>query len=334
MVSSQTSVAELVGALPELGRPRVPNPSRSTDARRGYGIVVLIIVLLIGMFVSVAIGIRAIPLASTWDAVFSFDPANSDHLLVRHQRVPRALLSGFVGVCLGVAGAVMQALIRNPLAEPGILGVNSGAAVAGVAVFFLGGVRRGVNPVRLVLAGAALSVVLGALTHIVLVNSVDDVFDRYRHWMVGSVAGRGYEVLLPVVLLGAVGLVMALALTRALDSAMLGEDLSRSLGGNPVRVWSLAGMVVITLAGVATAAAGPITFLGLASPHVARLLVGATHRWVLPYSALIAAVLIVSADTLGRAIPPTGEVSVGIMVAILGGPFFVALVRRRKIAQL
>src|SRR5699024_5970796 len=177
MVSSQTSVAELVGALPELGRTRVPNPSRSTDARRGYGIVVLIIVLLIGMFVSVAIGIRAIPLASTWDAVFSFDPANSDHLLVRHQRAPRALLSGFVGVCLGVAGAVMQALIRNTLAEPGILGVNSGAAVAGVAVFFLGGVRRGVNPVRLVLAGAALSVLLGALPHIVLVNSVDDVFD-------------------------------------------------------------------------------------------------------------------------------------------------------------
>ena len=126
MVSSQTSVAELVGALPELGRPRVPNPSRSTDARRGYGIVVLIIVLLIGMFVSVAIGIRAIPLASTWDAVFSFDPANSDHLLVRHQRVPRALLSGFVGVCLGVAGAVMQALTRNPLAEPAIR-VNSRA---------------------------------------------------------------------------------------------------------------------------------------------------------------------------------------------------------------
>lgn len=361
MVSSQTSVAEHVGALPKLGRPRVPTPSRSTDARRGYGIVVLIIVLLIGMFVSAAVGIRAIPLASTWDAVFSFDPANSDHLLVRHQRVPRALLSGFVGVCLGVAGAVMQALTRNPLAEPGILGVNSGAAVAiaigisflgivdvrgymwlgligaavaGVTVFFLGGVRRGVNPVRLVLAGAALSVVLGALTHIVLVNSVDDVFDRYRHWMVGSVAGRGYEVLLPVGFLGAVGLVMALALTRALDSAMLGEDLSRSLGGDPVRVWSLAGLVVIILAGVATAAAGPITFLGLASPHVARLLVGATHRWVLPYSALIAAVLIVGADTLGRAIPPTGEVSVGIMVAILGGPFFVALVRRRKIAQL
>src|SRR5699024_6297817 len=190
---------------------------------RGYGIVVLIIVLLIGMFVSVAIGIRAIPLASTWDAVFSFDPANSDHLLVRHHRVPRALLWGCGGVCVGVVGVVVQALIRNPLAESGILRVISGAAVAGVAVFLLGGGRRGVNPVRLVLDGAALSVVLGALTHIVLVNSVDDVFDRYRHWMVGSVAGRGYEVLLPVVLLGAVGLVMALALTRALDSAMLGE---------------------------------------------------------------------------------------------------------------
>lgn len=361
-MSSTTSVTDAAGVPASKNRhPTDAFANMATTRRRGLG-VALLLVLLTGLaFISVAVGTRDIGIPTTWQAITSFDAANSEHLLVRHQRIPRALLSVLVGLYLGVAGAVMQALTRNPLAEPGILGVNSGAALAiatgisflgitdvygymwlglvgaaaaGVAVFFLGGVRRGLNPVRLVLSGAALSVVLGALTQLVLINSLDNVFDRYRHWMIGSLAGRGYEVLLPVGLLGGAGLIVALGLAHALDSAMLGEDLSRSLGGNPMRIWFLAGITVIVLAGAATAAAGPITFLGLAAPHLARMLAGANHRWVLPYSALLAAVLIVGADTLGRALPGTGEVSVGIMVAILGGPFFVFLVRRRKIAQL
>ncbi|MFT3874882.1 MAG: iron ABC transporter permease [Propioniciclava sp.] len=329
--------------------------------RRRAGIVVLLAVLTAAVFLSACFGTRDIPIATTWQAIVAFDPASSEHLLVVHQRIPRALVSVLVGLCLGVAGAVMQALTRNPLAEPGILGVNAGAAVmiacgiafgsltdpvdymwlglagaalAGAGVYLLGGVRRGTNPVRLVLAGAAMSVVLGALTQLIILNGLEEVFDRYRHWMVGSVAGRGYEVLVPVGALATVGLVLAFALARPLDSAMLGEDLSRSLGGNPNRVWALAGVVVIILAGSATAAAGPIAFLGLAAPHLARLIAGVDHRWVLPYSGLLAALIIVVADTLGRIIPDKGEVSVGIMVALLGGPFFVYLVRNRRIAQL
>lgn len=321
----------------------------------------LVLVLIAGVFVSACVGTLDIPLSTTWHAIVAFDPNDSAHLLVRHQRIPRALLSVVVGVCLGVAGAVMQALSRNPLAEPGLLGVNAGAAVAiaagiaflgvtdvtgylwlgmigaaiaGVAVYLLGGVRRGTNAVRLVLAGAALTVVLTALTHLILINSVDDVYDRYRHWMVGSLAGRGTDALWVVSLLALGGVLLALGMSRALDAAMLGEDLSRALGGNPTRIWALAGLCVIVLAGAATAAAGPIAFLGLAAPHLARLLVGANHRLVLPYSGLIAAVLMVLADTLGRLIPERGEISVGIMVAFLGGPFFIYLVRRRKMAQL
>lgn len=338
---------------------RSPSPSRLR--RRRLGIVALIVVLVVCVFVSACIGTLDISLATTWNAIFAFDPGSSEHLLVVHQRIPRALLGVVVGLCLGVAGAVMQALTRNPLAEPGLLGVNAGAAaaiavgisffgvtsvsgymwlgmigaaVAGAAVYLLGGVRTGTNPVRLVLAGAALTVVLGALTQLVLVNSLDDVYDRYRHWMVGSLAGRGYDVLASVGVLAAVGLVLAFALARSLDSAMLGEDLSRALGGSPGRIWTMAGLVVVILAGSATAGAGPIVFLGLAAPHLARLIAGVDHRWVLPYSGLIAAVLIVLADTLGRAIPGSGEVSVGIMVALLGGPFFVILVRRRRMVQL
>lgn len=337
-----------------------PHPPSLTRRRR-LGIVALGVIVILGVFVSACVGTLDIPVPTTWDAIVAFDPTDSAHLLVRHQRIPRALLAVVVGVCLGIAGAMMQALTRNPLAEPGILGVNAGAAVAiatgisffritdvsgymwlglvgaaiaGGAVYLLGGVRKGTNPVRLVLAGAALTVVLGALTQLVLVNSLDNVFDRYRHWMVGSLAGRGYDVLVSITLLALFGVVLAFTLTRALDSAMLGEDLSRSLGGDPTRTWALAGLAVIVLAGAATAAAGPIVFLGLAAPHLARLIAGVNHRWVLPYSALIAAALIVIADTLGRAIPPRGEVSVGIMVALLGGPFFVYLVRRRRIAQL
>lgn len=338
-------------------RPRIA----ARLARRRTGLVVLVAVLLALSLFSVTVGSRDISLAATWQSFVAYDPADSEHLLVQQLRVPRVLLAILVGCCLGIAGAVMQALTRNPLAEPGLLGVNAGAAaaiasaiaffgisdvagymwfglggaaVAGVAVYLLGGVRHGTNPVRLVLAGAALSVVLLALTQVILLNSLDDVFDRFRHWMVGSLAGRGYEVLLSVGVLAIAGILLALALARSLDSAMLGEDASRSLGANPVRVWGLAGVAVIVLAGAATAAAGPITFLGLAAPHLARLIAGADHRWVLPYSALLAAVLIVAADTLGRMVAPPGEVSVGIMVALLGGPFFVGLVRRRRIAQL
>lgn len=336
-----------------------PAPARTPWRRTG--ILALIIVLAAATLLSACFGTRDISLATTWQALIAFDPASSEHLLVINHRIPRALISVLVGLCLGVAGAVMQALTRNPLAEPGILGVNAGAAVmiacgiaffsltepvhymwlgligaalAGAMVYLLGGVRQGTNPVRLVLAGAALTVVLGALTQLIIINGLDEVFDQYRQWMVGSVAGRGYEVLLPVGMLAAAGLVLALSLARPLDAAMLGEDLSRALGSNPNRVWALAGLAVIVLAGAATAAAGPIAFLGLAAPHLARLIAGVDHRWVLPYSGLIAALLIVVADTLGRVIPPRGEVSVGIMVALIGGPFFVYLVRSRRIAQL
>ena len=223
----------------------------------------------------------------------------------------------------------MQSLTRNPLAEPGLLGINSGAAAAiavgislfgivsvtgylvlgliGAAaasalVFLLGGVRKGTNPVRLVLSGAALTAVLASLTQIVLLNSPENGYDRYRHWMVGSLAGRGTDVLVAVTALVAVGLVMAYALSRSLDVVSLGEDAGHALGASPNRVWMLAGLVVV-LAGAATAGAGPIVFLGLAAPHLARMMVGVDHRWLLPYSAAIASVMITAAHDHRRGRP-------------------------------
>ncbi len=329
--------------------------------RRLAGLAVIAVVVTLTTALSITIGARDIAPDTIWAALVDFDPENAEHLLVRQLRIPRALLAVVVGVALGIAGAMMQSLTRNPLAEPGLLGVNAGAAAAiavgisffgitdvtgymwlglvgaaisATAVFLLGGVRRGTNPVRLVLAGAALGVVLLALTQVVLINSDDTTYDHYRQWMVGSLAGRGYDVLLIVTLFAGAGMVLAAGLSRSLDVASLGEDTSRALGASPLRTWALAGLVVVILSGAATAGVGPISFLGLAAPHLARLLVGVDHRWLLPYSGAIAAVLMVIADILGRVVAPPAEVSVGIMVAIIGGPFFVFLVRRRKLVQL
>ncbi|MBK1674588.1 Fe(3+)-siderophore ABC transporter permease [Ectothiorhodospira shaposhnikovii] len=310
---------------------------------------------------SIFVGTRPIPPRVTLEAIVAFDPTNTEHLLVRHLRVPRVLLGIVVGCALGVAGAIMQALTRNPLADPGILGVNAGAtlaivaaiaffgivdvsgylwfglagaALAGAAVYSLGGIRQGLNPVRLVLAGSALSVVLLALTQIITVNSDEQVFDQFRHWVVGSLQGRGFNVLLPTAGLAAVALAASIALARMLDAMALGQDTGKALGANPRLVWIFSALIVIFLAGTATAAAGPISFVGLTAPHVARFVVGPDHRWLLPFSMIFSALMVVGADMLGRLVGHPGEVAVGIMVALIGGPFFIFLVQRWRIARL
>ncbi|CAQ82979.1 MULTISPECIES: FecCD family ABC transporter permease [Photorhabdus] len=310
---------------------------------------------------SLFVGTRPVTLKVTWEAFTAFNPANSEHLLVRYLRVPRTLLAIIVGCSLGVAGAIMQALTRNPLADPGILGINAGAAVsivsaiafwgisdvigymwfglagaaiAGCGVYLLGGIQHGLNPVRMVLAGAALSVVLFSVTQIITINSEDEVFNQFRHWVVGSLQGRGYEVLFPISILVVSGVMIALMLTKSLDTVALGHDLGKSLGVNQTKVWILSALVIIMLSGGATAAAGPISFIGLTAPHFARLIAGPDYRWVLPYSMLISGVMVVAADSLGRVVGYPGEISVGIMVALIGGPCFVFLIRKWKIVQL
>ncbi len=324
-------------------------------------LLALALLLAVCVLLGMVAGTRPVPLATTLDAMLHFDPGNSDHLLVRHLRIPRTLLAVVVGAALGVAGTVMQALTRNPLSDPGILGVNAGAAVAiaaaitvlgvndvsaymafgllgaglaGCAVYLLGNVGGKGNQVRVVVAGAAVSVVLMSLTQLVLVNGTDQTFNQFLNWSVGSLQGRGYAVFYPVVSLTSVGLVLAFSLAGALDMAALGSDLTKALGGNPLYIWGLAALSVVILSGAATAAAGPVGFVGLTAPHIARLMAGPGHRWLLPYSMFIAAILVTAADVLGRVVAPPGEVGVGIMVALMGGPFFVLLVRRRRISQL
>ncbi|WP_249976283.1 FecCD family ABC transporter permease [Vreelandella olivaria] len=321
-----------------------------------YGAGLSLLVLL-----STAIGTHDIAPAVVWQALVHFDPTQSDHLLIRYLRLPRALLAILIGAGLAAAGVIMQALTRNPLADPGILGVNAGASVAvasgiamlgittplgllifgmagaavtGLLILLLSSLRLGGDPIRVVLAGTAISAVLLALTHIITLNSQEQVFDQFRHWAVGALQGRGHSVLLPLAIPMLIGLTLTLLLSHSLDTLVLGRELGRALGVHVQRTWLTAGLVVILLTGGATAAAGPIAFIGLTAPHLARFLVGASHRRLLPRAMLIGAVLMLAADTLGRRIAHPGEVSVGIMIALIGGPFLVGLARRRSLAQL
>lgn len=325
------------------------------------GLLLGIVVVLALVPLSLHLGPERIALSTAWDAITAFDPGSNDHLRIQHERIPRTLIAILTGCALGVAGTLMQALTRNPLADPGILGINAGAAVgiviaiawlaishvagyigfgvigaavAGVAVSLLGGARQGIDPVRLVLAGAALTFVLLALTQIIIINADESVFDQFRHWAAGSLRGRRAEVLLPVTLLVVPGLLIALTIARALDAMALGSDLGRSLGARPALVWALSAVAIVLLAGAATAAAGPISFIGLTAPHLARFIVGPDHRRVIPWAMGLSAILMLAADCLGRVIAHPDEIGVGIMVALIGGPFFVALARRRRLVQL
>ncbi|WP_438696163.1 FecCD family ABC transporter permease [Streptomyces alkaliphilus] len=345
----------------------------------------LLSVLLLGVVVaaSVALGARSIPPDQVWDAVVggsgsTGSPVGSTEgprgvregaavesgtgdaaTIVLEMRVPRTLLGLLVGTALGLAGAVMQALTRNPLAEPGILGVNAGASAAVVsAISFLGvtslkgwiwfaflgaamvsvmvyalGGSRAATPVRLALAGTAITAALyGYVNAVVLLDTA--ALDRMRFWTVGSLASARMETVWDILPFVGVGCVIALFLARPLNALALGEDTARALGTRltGTRVGSM--LVITLLCGAATAACGPIVFVGLMIPHLVRALTGPDLRWILPYSAVLAPVLLLSADVLGRLLARPGELQVGIVTALIGGPVFIHLVRRRRMAQL
>jgi iron complex transport system permease protein len=309
---------------------------------------------------SLAYGSKPIPLRAVFDAFFAFDGSN-DHLIVRSLRVPRTLVGLGVGVGLGLAGAVVQGVTRNPLADPGILGVNAGAALAVVVAIYAFGIeslsvyiwfafvgalaaslvvyglgslgREGATPVKLALAGATVSALLMSLTTAILLLDVA-TFDQYRFWAVGSLSGRDAKILVQVTPFLAIGALVALGLARTLNTLALGDDVARSLGQQVVLARAISAASVVVLVGAAVSAAGPIGFVGLTVPHVARAVTGPDYRWVLPYSALLAPLLLLGADIVGRLVARPGELQVGIMTAAIGAPFFVALVRRRKLAEL
>jgi iron complex transport system permease protein len=329
------------------------------------GVVLLLAALAVVLLASLAIGSRQVPIDIVIDTVRQtvrrIDVVTNDALIVRDMRLPRTAMGLVAGMALGAAGALMQAITRNPLADPGLLGVNAGAAfaavvgvsafglgrtsglvwfalvgaaIASVVVYTLGSVGRGgATPVRLTLAGMALSALLVAVTSGIILRD-QEALQQYRFWVVGSLPGRDIGMVVQVLPFVAVGLVLAIGVAYLLNALALGDDTARTLGTNIAAAKSITALAVTLLCGAATAACGPIVFVGLVVPHVVRMWFGPDERWVVPASMLAGPVLLLGSDIVGRVIASPSEVQVGIMTAALGGPMFVALVRRTRVAQL
>lgn len=340
----------------------------SVRTSRLLGLGVLLLLVVSGTICSFLYGARSIPAEDAWAALRDLPATSSspeevpvNQRVVAELRLPRTILAIIVGAALGVAGALIQGQTRNPLADPGILGISSGAALSVVAsyallgisapwatavVAFLGAIaatalvfglasagRATVNPLTLVLGGAALSAVLSAITSAFVLTSENNL-DRMRFWTVGSLAGRDMNIALSVLPFVVLGLILAFATGPQLNILNLGDDVAADLGINTAAA-RLGGMGIIALlAGAATAAAGPLGFIGLVVPHIVRALTGPDYKWILPYSALAGAALLLYADVVGRLIARPGELQVGIVLAFVGAPFFIVLIYRKKVATL
>lgn len=318
------------------------------------GLLLLIGLLLLASY-SLTVGARHIPLPTIWKALVNYDPSQVDELLVQTLRVPRLLLAVACGISFGVTGALMQGITNNPMASPSIMGVNSGAALGlAVAMVFLpdsslnvavlfafGGAalatviimalanRNGsrMSPVFLALAGTAVSAVLLAITQALVVFF--DVAQDLSYWTAGGISG----VRMPQVLLlwpwTLVGIIMAIGLSKSVTLLSFGEEMAIGLGGHMGRIRFLAGLAVLILCGSAVAIAGPIGFVGLVTPHMARQLVGIDYRKVIPITALLGAILLVGADLVARSVAAPFEIPLGAITALIGVPFFLYLANRK-----
>ncbi|MEP0819211.1 MULTISPECIES: iron ABC transporter permease [Trichocoleus] len=312
------------------------------------------IVLLIGCFIaSITWGAADVNPSTVWQALTAFD-GSTNHLIITNVRLPRALVALLVGAALAVAGALMQGLTRNPLADPGILGISAGAAlavvlstfflgtvsvqvqawvafaggaIAAISVYLLGSVgRSGSTPLKLILAGSVLSYLLFSLTTGTLILS-QRTLDEVRFWLAGSVAGRDLNVLLQILPYLLVGFILAFGMGKQITALTLGEDVAKGLGLQTGWIKAIAAMVVVLLAGSAVALAGPIGFIGLVVPHMVRFWVGVDYRWLLPHAAVWGAILLSLADLAARLVIKPQELPVGIMTALVGAPFFIYLAR-------
>ena len=343
-------------ALPD----RTPSAGARTTAGQGARLAAAVAVLLVLCVASLTLGARPLGLPTFVEALTDYDPADGGHAVIA-SRVPRTAAGLLVGAALAVAGAAMQGVARNPLADPGILGINAGAALAvvvGISIFGVSGPagylwfafagaaaaaaavysvaalgREGATPVKLALAGAVLAGGLASMTNAVLVTQ-QETLDRFRFWQVGTLTGRGWDVLGAAAPFIIAGLGLILCTGRLLNALALGDDVARGLGQNVGLARGITGLGIVVLCGGATAVAGPIAFVGLVIPHLVRLLVGGDYRWVLAFSAVLGPVLLLAADILGRVLLPPGEIQVGIMTALVGAPVFVLLIRGRKAAGL
>ncbi|WP_375001538.1 FecCD family ABC transporter permease [Aeromicrobium sp. CTD01-1L150] len=342
--------------------------TREEDRTRGRsglglsaGLLVALGVLAMVSFLSITLGARGVGPGTIWTAFTDYDQSSAAQTVIREMRVPRTLLGLAVGVALGLGGAILQGATRNPLADPGIMGVNAGAAafiVVSIMIFgtmplsvyvwvaFLGAGaatalvytvasfgREGATPVKLALAGAAVSAALYSITTgTVLMNT--QALNELRFWQVGSLAGRYWPVLLQAAPFIVVASVVALACGRLLNGLALGDDMATALGQRVRATRALLFVTVAVLCGAATAACGPIVFVGLVVPHAARAICGPDYRWIMVYTAVLSPIILLGADIIGRLALGASELQVGVVLGVLGAPAFIALVRFRNLAEL
>ncbi len=334
-----------------------------TDPDRGFDrlalsapvfLLLALILLALAMLASVALGARAMAPDLLADAFLAYNPQHPDQQIMREVRLPRAIVGALVGSCFAMAGAMLQVMTRNPLASPSLMGLNSGASFAlALTLIFLPGLpfngkvlvsfvgaglgaalvfgigtmtREGLSPMRLVLAGAAVSALLGALTSGLII--FHGAAQQVLYWQAGGLGGVLWSQVLLIVPWQLVGLVGGLALARQMTVLGLGDEVATGLGQRVMLVRLAGTVLVVMLAGAAVALAGPIGFVGLIVPHLARYLVGADYRWVIPLSAVLGGLLLVLADLAARMINPPYELPVGFMTALIGVPFFLYLARR------
>lgn len=316
-----------------------------------------LVALVLAALLSLAVGARAIAPSAVLDALVHGGHSD-DAEVIRGLRLPRTLVGLMVGAALALAGTVLQGITRNPIADPGILGISqgasvgvvlaiafagihtltgyvwfafAGAALASVAVYAIASSGRGgATPVKLALGGAAINALLVSVTTAVLTTKAS-AMDEFRFWQVGSLSGRDTHIVGQIWPFLVIGVLLVLSVARGLDALALGEDVAKGLGQRVPTVRIVGGLGATVLTGVGVAAAGPIAFIGLAVPHIARAVVGSDHRWVLPMAALIGPVMLLVSDTVGRVVFPPSEVPAGVMTALIGVPFLVTLVRRKAV---
>jgi iron complex transport system permease protein len=288
------------------------------------------------------------------DAFTHFNGTN-EHIVIQSVRLPRALIASAIGASLAISGVLMQTLTKNPLASPDIFGVNAGAglavvtgvtvfgisnlqvftwlsfigaAIAAISIYMIGSMGRGgLTPMKLTLAGAAMTAMVASLTQGLLVSN-EALLDQVLFWLAGSVSGRSLDNLIAVLPYLVVGWGLALIMSGKMNVLSMGEDVAKGLGLNIVFLKLVLGLAIILLAGGSVAVAGPIGFIGIVVPHLTRSIVGIDHRWLIPFSGLFGAVLLIAADVISRYILMPREVPVGVMTAIIGTPFFIYIARK------
>lgn len=322
--------------------------------QKWMGLFITILLLLFLLCSSIVYGYTDTTWKLAIDAFTNFNGTN-EHIVIQSVRLPRALIASAIGASLAISGVLMQTLTKNPLASPDIFGVNAGAglavvtgvtvfgisnlqvftwlsflgaAIAAISIFMIGSMGRGgLTPMKLTLAGAAMTAMVASLTQGLLVSN-EALLEQVLFWLAGSVSGRSLDNLVAVLPYLAVGWVLALIMSGKMNVLSMGEDVAKGLGLNIVLLKLVLGLAIILLAGGSVAVAGPIGFIGIVVPHLTRSIVGIDHRWLIPFSGLFGAVLLIAADVISRYILMPREVPVGVMTAIIGTPFFIYIARK------